>query len=123
MDGELKKNINEVIKDLSDGVKRIKMRLKPDNKAFDAIMEMIKYKETETRYHRTSLMILEAAAQNKPKSVLESIIKKRLEYMSILMELQPTLVEYGVTPEQKYLQACKEFKEEYQHLQADMENY
>jgi hypothetical protein len=43
--------------------------------------------------------------------------------MSILIELLPTLVEHGAIPEQHYLQVCKDFKEEYQNLEADMEDY
>jgi len=82
-----------------------------------------KYRATETRYHLTTSMLIAAVEQNKPKSVLESIIKKRLEYMSILIELAHSFVENGVTPEQRYLQLCKDCKEQYQRVQAHMENY
>ena len=124
MDGnhELKKNINNSIKESSDIVKRIKMTLK-DKKAPETIMAIMKYHENDGRFHRTTLMLLVAVEQNKPKSTLESIIKKRLEYMSIAMELFPYLVEHGLIREQHYLQLCKDFKQEYQVLQADLEDY
>jgi len=115
---QLKKNINNSIKKLIDALKVAKRGLQQntDDRLFEPIMASIKYIENYTRFYRTSLMLIEAVEQNKPDSAFESIIKKRMEYMSIAMELLPYLVEHGVTQEHRYLQICKDFKEEYQFL-------
>jgi hypothetical protein len=120
---ELKRNINKAIKGSKKIVDGIKRCLTSSNPAKDMIMKVMKYHENEMRFHRTTLMILEAAEQNKPKSLLESLSKKRVEYMTIALELLPALVEAGIIPEQSYLDTCKEHKIDYDALQTGLVAY
>lgn len=120
---ELKRNINRKIKGSKKIVDGIKRCLTSSNPKKDMIMKIMKYHENDGRFHRTTLMILEAAEQNKPKSLLESLTKKRVEYMSISLELLPALVEAGVIGEQVYLDSCMHFKEDYANLQQDLKDY
>ena len=120
---QLKKNINRKIKECSGIVNGIKRCLRPDHPIFDTAMKIVKYEENEVRFHRTTLMLVEAAEQDKPKTLVESLIKKRVEYMSIALELLPALVEAGVIEEQVYLGRCKEHKVDYDALHTGLVAY
>jgi hypothetical protein len=123
MDAIYKKDINETIKETNDIIKRLKKTLTQKKEGLDEIMMFIKYQENQSRFQQTTLMFVVASEQKKPKSSLESIIKKKMEYMSNSIELLSALVEHGVIPEKMYLDKCDNAKEIYQYLQEYLENY
>jgi len=120
---ELKKYINKEIKESKKIVDGIKRCITSSNPKKDTITSVRLYHENQVRFHQTTLMLIEASEQNKPKSLGESLRKKRVEYMSIALELLSVLVEAGVVEEQAYLSECKYFKEDYANLEKDLAAY
>lgn len=115
------RGINEHIRKSKQVVAGIKRKLTLSNPEYVTIVKISKYHETMVRFHSTSVMLLEAGANDKPKSLLLLLTKKRMEYMQLSLEILPDLVAAGVIEEQAYLTACADFKNDYDLLHADLD--
>ena len=111
-----KREINES-KKIINGIKRC---LHVGHPNYDTIVTISKYHENEVRFHQTTIMLVTAAETEKPKTQLENLIRKRLEYMTIALELLPKLVAAGVICEETYLETCRQLQKDYGILHVDM---
>jgi hypothetical protein len=119
---EIKRNITTQINRSKKVIAGIKRQLTIAHPNYDTILTISKYHENEVRIHSMTIMLIEAEDIGKPKSHLIRLVKKRMEYQQIAMEILPELVRAGVIAEANYLEACREFQKDYQLLHADLDN-
>lgn len=104
------------IKDSKEIIAGIKRTLRVGHPNYDTIFTILKYHENEVRFHQTTIMLVTAAENDKPKTQLENLIRKRLEYMTNVLELLPQLVVAGVFREERYLEICRDLQQDYEIL-------
>ena len=120
---ELKNNIKKEINECKMIIAAINRNLYPADRKIYTVNTIKKYQETQMRFHQITLMIIIAAEENKPKSIIEDLHKKRKEYMLVTMELLPELVEEGVVSEKSYIDTCNQYKEDIEVMEMSLSTY
>lgn len=120
---KLKNNIKKSIAECKKIIEGIGRNLTPNHPKVYTFNTIKKYQEVQMRFHQITLMIIIADEENKSKSVIEGLHKKRKEYMLVTMELLPELVELGVFKEQVYIDTCKKYKDDIQDLEMCLSRY